>query len=181
MWTDTLSPEQFEEQWANVLEEFNLNGNEWLASIYEIRESWIPAYYRTERMSGLMRTSSRSESENHFFGQFCNPKCNLVEFLAHFDSAIEAQRHDHRRNDHATRHTFPDIWSEFVLERQAANVYTGTIFFDVQLEIDAAIDYCMSASYVQVGDFIRFSIKDFEQMCTWFYEVRVCVLIITEM
>ena len=92
VWTDTLSPEQFEEEWAKVLADFNLNGNEWLASIYELRESCIPAYYRHERMSGLMRTSSRSESENHFFGQFCNPKCNLVEFLAHFDSAIKVQR-----------------------------------------------------------------------------------------
>ncbi|XP_035837222.1 protein FAR1-RELATED SEQUENCE 9-like [Helianthus annuus] len=65
--------------------------------IYGLRESWILAYYREEEMSGLMQTSSRSESENHFFGKISNPKCTLVEFLSHFDTAIEAQRHEHRK------------------------------------------------------------------------------------
>ncbi|XP_022031138.1 uncharacterized protein LOC110932087 [Helianthus annuus] len=40
VWTDILTPEQ--------------NGK---------RESWIPTYYRMEHMSGLMRTTSRSETE----------------------------------------------------------------------------------------------------------------------
>ncbi|XP_022014518.1 uncharacterized protein LOC110914014 [Helianthus annuus] len=87
-------------------------------------------------MSDLMRTSSRSESENHFFGKICNPKCTLVEFLSHFDTAIEAQRHVHRKKDHDTRYTTPNVWnSDFVLERQASEIYTRMIVFDVQLEI----------------------------------------------
>ncbi|XP_022007308.1 protein FAR-RED IMPAIRED RESPONSE 1-like [Helianthus annuus] len=68
VWTDILTPEE---------------------------ESWIPAYYRMEHMSGLMRTTSRSESENHFFGQVCNSKATLVEFVTHYETAIEAQRHTH--------------------------------------------------------------------------------------
>ncbi|XP_022014753.1 uncharacterized protein LOC110914260 [Helianthus annuus] len=95
-------------------------------------------------MSGLMRTSSRSESENHFFGKISNPKCTLVEFLSHFDKAIEAQRHEHRKNDHDTRYTNPGEWSDFVLEKQAAQIYTRTIFLDVQLEIQHAIHRCTS-------------------------------------
>ncbi|XP_035842284.1 protein FAR1-RELATED SEQUENCE 5-like [Helianthus annuus] len=53
-------------------------------------ESWIPAYYRMEELSGLMRTISRTESENHFFGQVCNSKATLVEFMTHYETAIEA-------------------------------------------------------------------------------------------
>ncbi|XP_035838082.1 protein FAR1-RELATED SEQUENCE 5-like [Helianthus annuus] len=70
VWTDALLPEQFETEWGVILADFDLVNHEWLQSIYQIRDTWIPVYYRDEHMSGLMRTSSRSESENHFFGQF---------------------------------------------------------------------------------------------------------------
>lgn len=175
MWTDTLLPHEFETEWHKLMIEFQLTDNEWLTSIYAIRESWIPAYYREEQMSGLMRTSSRSESENHFFGQFCNAKCTLVEFLTHFDSAVEAQRYEHRKNDHDTRYTRPDIWSDFELEKQAAAVYTRTIFFDVQLEIQHAIHGCTNRDVQPIGDFVKFSVKDFGQYTSSFYEVY-CVL-----
>ncbi|KAK1406358.1 hypothetical protein QVD17_41652 [Tagetes erecta] len=69
VWTDSLSPVEFEVGWHSVIQDFDLSDNNWLANIYDMRESWIPAYYRDELMSGLMRTTSRSESENHFFGQ----------------------------------------------------------------------------------------------------------------
>ncbi|KAK1411720.1 hypothetical protein QVD17_38280 [Tagetes erecta] len=71
VWTDSLSPSEFEVGWHSVIQDFDLSDNNWLGDIYDMRESWIPAYYRDELMSGLMRTTSMSESENHFFGQVC--------------------------------------------------------------------------------------------------------------
>ncbi|XP_022032939.1 protein FAR-RED IMPAIRED RESPONSE 1-like [Helianthus annuus] len=175
VWTDALLPEQFETEWGVILTDFNLVNHEWLQSIYEIRDTWIPTYYRDEHMSGLMRTSSRSESENHFFGQFCNPNCTLVEFLGHFDFAIEAQRYEHRKNDHDTRHTNPQIFAkEFVLEQQAANIFTRTIFFDAQLEIQTAIHKCGIGKWDEMEDnFVNFSVKDFSQTCTTFFQVMM--------
>ncbi|XP_022000690.1 protein FAR-RED IMPAIRED RESPONSE 1-like [Helianthus annuus] len=93
--TDILTPEEFESEWEAVIAEFNLEDNDWLSDSFALRESWIPAYYRMEHMSGLMRTTSRSESENHFFGQVCNSKATLVEFMMHYETAIETQRHTH--------------------------------------------------------------------------------------
>ncbi|XP_022024953.1 protein FAR1-RELATED SEQUENCE 5-like [Helianthus annuus] len=175
VWTDALLPEQFENEWGVILADFDLLNHEWLQSMYQIRDTWIPAYYRDQHMSGLMRTSSRSESENHFFGQFCNPNCTLVEFLGHFDSAIEAQRHEHRKNDHDTRQTNPQIFAkEFVLEQQAANIYTRTIFFDAQLEIQTAIHKCAVGKWEDREDnFVNFSVKDFSQACTTFFQVMM--------
>ncbi|XP_022027438.1 protein FAR1-RELATED SEQUENCE 5-like [Helianthus annuus] len=175
VWTDALLPEQFETEWGVILADFDLVNHEWLQSIYQISDTWIPAYYRDEHMSGLMRTLSRLESENHFFGQFCNPNCTLVEFLGHFDSAIEAQRHEHRKNDHDTRHTNPEIFAkEFVLEQQAANIYTRTIFFDAQLEIQIAIHKCGIGKWDEREDnYVNFSVKDFSQTCTTFFQVMM--------
>ena len=60
MWTDILTPESLNQA---VIAEFNLEDNDWL-DIFALKESWIPAYYRMEELSGLMRTTSRSKS--HF-------------------------------------------------------------------------------------------------------------------
>ncbi|XP_021990988.1 protein FAR1-RELATED SEQUENCE 5-like [Helianthus annuus] len=174
VWTDSIIRVKFESEWATIMNDFNLVDHEWLQSLYQIRDTWIPAYYREEVMSGLMRTSSRSESENHFFGQFCNPGCTLVEFLGHFDSAIEAQRHEHRKNDHDTINTNAEIWAEdFVLEDQASRIYTRTIFFDQQLEIQNGIHRCAIGKWENMGDFVNFFVKDWEQPCTTFFEVMM--------
>ncbi|XP_022024865.1 protein FAR1-RELATED SEQUENCE 5-like [Helianthus annuus] len=122
VWTDSLLFEAFETEWAAILNDFGLIDHEWLTYIYGLRESWIPAYYREEEMSGLMRTSSRSESKNHCFGKISNPKCTLVEFLSHFDTDIEAQRHEHRKNDHDTRYTNPTLESGVMIREEDVTV-----------------------------------------------------------
>ncbi|XP_076959089.1 protein FAR1-RELATED SEQUENCE 5-like [Bidens hawaiensis] len=66
VWTDLITHELFEKELASIMNDFQLNDHDWLKDIFHIRESWIPAYYREETMYGLMRTSFRSESENHF-------------------------------------------------------------------------------------------------------------------
>ncbi|XP_022023956.1 protein FAR1-RELATED SEQUENCE 2-like [Helianthus annuus] len=43
VWTDILTPEEFESEWEAVIAEFNLEDNDWLSDIFALRESWIPA------------------------------------------------------------------------------------------------------------------------------------------
>ncbi|XP_021975544.1 protein FAR1-RELATED SEQUENCE 2-like [Helianthus annuus] len=141
VWTDILTPEEFESEWEVVIGEFNLADNDWLSDIFALKESWIPTYYRMEEMSGLMRMTSRSESENHFFGQVCNSKATLVEFMTHYETAIEAQRHMHWKNDHESRYKRPQLKSNYqLLEGQAADIYTKSIFCDVQAELIGIAD-----------------------------------------
>ncbi|XP_076948871.1 protein FAR1-RELATED SEQUENCE 5-like [Bidens hawaiensis] len=115
--------------------DFQLNDHAWLKDIFQIKDLWIPANYHEENMSGLMRTSSRSESENYFFVKFCNATFTLVKFLAHFETALEHQRHEHQKSDHDCRYISAKIMSNYTLEKQAHEIYTRTIFFDVQMEI----------------------------------------------
>ncbi|KAK1413055.1 hypothetical protein QVD17_34778 [Tagetes erecta] len=146
----SITPDEFEKQWDIILSDFGLSNHSWLHEIYGLRKDWIPAYYQDEKLSGLMRTTSRCESENNFFNQFCNPTSILVEFYGHFESAIEAQRYEHRKNDHDTRYTEPELWSAFVLEKQAAQIFTRTILLDKQLEIDDALNNCLSYFKVMI-------------------------------
>ncbi|XP_076954274.1 protein FAR1-RELATED SEQUENCE 5-like [Bidens hawaiensis] len=72
VWTDSISPLEFEEKWQAIMVEFELDKNKWLTDMYEIRFDLIPVFYRDELLSGLMRTTSRSERENHFFEKATN-------------------------------------------------------------------------------------------------------------
>ncbi|XP_022021254.1 protein FAR-RED IMPAIRED RESPONSE 1-like [Helianthus annuus] len=174
VWTDILTPEEFESEWEAVIAEFNLVDNDWLSDIFALRESWIPAYYRMEEMSGLRRTTSRSESENHFFGQVCNSKATLVEFMTRYETVIEAERHIHRKNDHESRHKRPQLKSNYqLLEGQAVNIYTKSIFCDVQAELIGIAD-CINQRYEdQPDEFVKFYINDFQQPCTSLFETNI--------
>ncbi|XP_076893249.1 protein FAR-RED IMPAIRED RESPONSE 1-like [Bidens hawaiensis] len=87
VWTDAISQSKFETQWKLIMKEYDLETNKWLSDMFEMRYYWIPEYCMDEPLSGLMRTTSRSE----------------IEFFSHFDHCMEIQRHNGRKNDHDTR------------------------------------------------------------------------------
>lgn len=74
------APEEFESRWSLVISDFGLQNNSWLSDKYEMRESWIHAYFMDFSLGGIFRTTSRSESENAFFRHFLNRRLHLLEF-----------------------------------------------------------------------------------------------------
>ncbi|XP_057811459.1 protein FAR1-RELATED SEQUENCE 5-like [Salvia miltiorrhiza] len=67
VWSELDEPVDFERKWTEVLDQYELTDNTWLADMFSLRSYWIPAYFRDLSMSGLFRTTSLSESENSFF------------------------------------------------------------------------------------------------------------------
>ncbi|XP_022032676.1 protein FAR1-RELATED SEQUENCE 5-like [Helianthus annuus] len=169
--TDSIQPEEFERQWKLVMIEFGLTENKWNDDMFSMRNMWIPAFYRHEPMSGLMRTTSRSESENHFFFQVSNSQLTLVEFMNHFDGAMDVQRFNHRKNDRISRYTEPADWTETTLEKDAAKIYTRSIFFDQQIEIHGTIFECLPMDTKIEGQQIRILLKDFKAHGDGFLEI----------
>lgn len=133
---------QFEEKWVSLLEEFKLEGHKWLNKVYGYRDMWIPAYFRHIPLSGLMKTTSRSESENNFFGQNSHSKSTLVHFFTRFETAMDKQRYTQRLLDHETRMTTPRMETPLRIEKHAAEVYTHEVFFVIQKEILASLWTC---------------------------------------
>ncbi|XP_076946663.1 protein FAR1-RELATED SEQUENCE 5-like [Bidens hawaiensis] len=92
-----------------------------------------------EKLAQIVWTDSitTNEFEEKWHSILSKYGSTLVEFFSHFESAIEAQRYEHRLNDHVPRYTVPGFLnSSFVLESQAAKIFTPTIFFNQQLEIE---------------------------------------------
>ncbi|PWA62956.1 zinc finger, SWIM-type, MULE transposase domain, FHY3/FAR1 family [Artemisia annua] len=162
VWTDKIDHDVFESEWESIMNDFSLNDNKWLNDMFEMRTNWIPAYFRHEPMSGLMRTTSRSESENHVLGQITNPYLSLVEFRSHYDTAIDSQRYIYGKNTHNSNYKTPDLKTHLVIEKEAADCYTHTIFYDVQDEIFSSLMHCCSLSLQESDSCSTFVIRDTE-------------------
>ncbi|GJU33391.1 FAR1-related sequence 5-like protein [Tanacetum coccineum] len=95
----------------------------------------------------LMRTTSRSESENAFFKNFTNHGSTLVNFMMCFESAMERQCYRQEVLDFRTFDSAPKLHTKLTIEIHACKVYTRTISLLVQKEIYEGVWAC------QIQDF----------------------------
>ncbi|KAL3618588.1 hypothetical protein CASFOL_037670 [Castilleja foliolosa] len=151
IWSDVLEPVEFEKAWGDVITEFGLNNHTWLGKIFEVRQNWIPSYFRDDPLSGLLRTTSASESVNSFVDKFLNPCSNLVEFFMQYDLALEAQRHAHDELNSETKISIPTMKTPLPIKRHVMGLYTKRIFLEVQDEIAAACFTCRVLSICDDG------------------------------
>ncbi|GJU65132.1 FAR1-related sequence 5-like protein [Tanacetum coccineum] len=135
VWNMFIEPLKFKEKWAKMIEDFGLQNHKWMTKMFNIQEIWIPAYFVDSPLFGLMRTTSRSESENSFFKSFTNPGATLVSFMMSYESAMERQRYRQEALDFKTIEAAPKCETKLPIELHAARVYTRTIFLLVQTEI----------------------------------------------
>ncbi|KAK1419644.1 hypothetical protein QVD17_28875 [Tagetes erecta] len=124
-----------------------------------------------KRMCDIIWTDSITPDE--FEKQWDIILSDFVEFYGNFESAMDAQRYEHRKNDHDTRYTEPELWSAFILEKQAAQIFTRTFFLDQQLKIDDALNNCLSVSVVHLNVVSNYEIKDFLQPCSEYFKVMI--------
>ncbi|KAL9665701.1 hypothetical protein QQ045_000020 [Rhodiola kirilowii] len=93
-----------------------------LADMYELRGSWIPIYFRDVTMGGLLRTTSRFESENSFFGRYIYGFMTLVEFFTGFNNAMDLQRNIRVQLYIESRSSSPFLQSKHKLEKHASEI-----------------------------------------------------------
>ncbi|KAI3516261.1 hypothetical protein L1887_15172 [Cichorium endivia] len=152
VWDANLDENDFEKRWNDLMVEYKLEDNKWLKDMFDLRRSWIPAYFRNVPLSGLMRTTSRSESENSTFNRVSHHGYTLNNFMNAFESAMERQRHNQIKLDFDTSIIIPIIKTPLEdLEKHASMVYTRKIFLTVQNDIVQSLLSCAQKS-VTSGD-----------------------------
>ncbi|GKA02550.1 FAR1-related sequence 5-like protein [Tanacetum coccineum] len=120
---------------GKLIEDFGLQNHKWMTKMFNLPEIWIPAYFIESPLFGLMRTTSRSESENSFFKSFTSPGVTLVSFMMSYESTMERKRYRQEALDFKTIDAAPKCETKLAIERHATQVYTRTIFLLVQKEI----------------------------------------------
>ncbi|XP_019157954.1 PREDICTED: protein FAR1-RELATED SEQUENCE 5-like [Ipomoea nil] len=160
VWNKSIDSKAFEDSWSRIIEEYGLVYNGWFRYLFESRTFSASPYFHDEFMSGFVRTTSRSESRNSFFGSFSNGHSSLVEFLVHFDSVISAQRHVQAKLTADSKSCFPVLKTPLALEKHAMDVYTISVFYDVQVEICEGCFSCRVVSLCECDRKVCYGIKD---------------------
>ncbi|XP_057811744.1 protein FAR1-RELATED SEQUENCE 5-like [Salvia miltiorrhiza] len=160
VWAEDKDPEVFEEDWNNMIDEYDLGGNKWFSDMYEDRAFWIPAYFKDIPMSGLFRTTSFSESENSFFKRFLNKNADLVLLYTNYCMALDSQRNNFKKITYADKTRSPSMLYALPIEKHASQVYTNSIFKCVQDEIGFSIRGCSIRKMYSEDDDNVFVIED---------------------
>ncbi|XP_074271740.1 protein FAR-RED IMPAIRED RESPONSE 1-like [Silene latifolia] len=160
VWDTDLEPIEFEEKWTQVINDFELNDNTWLTYMYGKRHKLIPAYFRDLPLGCLLKTTQRSESQNSYFKRFESIDGTLVEFWLRFQSAMEQQRYNHRFLDAASDSTLPQVFSKTMIEKHASKIYTHTVFYEFQEQVQMAPCSCAVRGFSEQGNMHIINVED---------------------
>ncbi|KAK9668928.1 hypothetical protein RND81_13G096500 [Saponaria officinalis] len=128
---------------AGVIAKENAESFTWLfENFVKAMGGWIPAYFRDTYLGGIMRTTSRSESENSFFGNFTNPHLSLVEFWMRYQTAMDAQRWKHSKLTPDSKNSSSVLATSLLLEKHASEFYTPSIFYEFQEKLKESYFRC---------------------------------------
>lgn len=144
-----MKPDMFDHKWNTLMEEhvLDIKTKKWFSGIYEIRDSWIPAYINDYPMCGMMKTTSRSESMNNFFNSYSQADNFLVNFIRNYDNAISKIRFAQREFDHTTKIARYVMKTPREIENHASKVYTNKMFLEVQKEMFKGTWYCDTTDF----------------------------------
>ncbi|PWA55205.1 FAR1 DNA binding domain, Zinc finger, SWIM-type, MULE transposase domain, FHY3/FAR1 family [Artemisia annua] len=119
-------------------------------------------FMKNSRNMGYTKQHFLYQVSNANFGPAIgfSPHLSLVEFLSHHDTAIEYQRYIECKNDHDSRYRSPEFKTDLPMEQDASNLYTRTIFFDVQDEMLASYKFCIALNVVQTENMEKYSVRD---------------------
>ncbi|XP_062145444.1 protein FAR1-RELATED SEQUENCE 8-like [Alnus glutinosa] len=189
---DSQTCEEYEENWKDLLEKYNLHDNAWLNGLYKDKTFWVPAYMKDTFWAG-MNTTQRSESMNAFFDGYVHSRTTLKEFVDEYDNALRRMVESEARADFDSFNRTISCISALPLEKQFQVVYTNAKFKEVHeqfvkmmscnnshLKSEGAISTFEVIEYVVVGDhliekifLVYFNEDELEVKCTCaLFEVR---------
>ena len=130
---------EFNSCWDGLIRDYNLAGDKWLKSLYEIREKWCPVF-SLNIFSAKMKASSRSESTNNVFHNMTSKTMSLTEFVLHYETAGKKMCEEELEEDFRCNQGAPaKIVQHSGILRHAASIYTRKIFYLFELEFASTL------------------------------------------
>nr|XP_051202161.1 protein FAR-RED IMPAIRED RESPONSE 1-like [Lolium perenne] len=136
----SMTPEEFEQRWANMVETHGVADNTHFLDLYDLREYFVPAYFR-HRFFPFLQTTSRSEGFNAVLKQYVHPHDSLVRFFKQYMKLQERidvteDAHEFDGDEKTVR-----LWGDFPMEKQILQTYTMPIYNRFQLELRKITSY----------------------------------------
>ena len=124
---------QFEIGWQQLMNDHDLDNNDWLGTLYEERKRWVPCYLKGNFWAG-MSTTQRSEGFNVFFDGFINSTTMLQQFVVQYKNALYDKAEKECEVDFASLNTTIPCATQSFIERQYQQAYTHSKFAEIQME-----------------------------------------------
>ncbi|XP_020244856.1 protein FAR1-RELATED SEQUENCE 5-like [Asparagus officinalis] len=142
--------------WRTMLNKYDLVNNEWLAKLFEDRENWASAYGR-QTFCADMKNTLQSQSLCVELKKYLSLQLDLLSFFNHYERMLNEHRYAELQADFHATQSFPRIPPSKML-RQAANMYTPTVFEIFRKEFDIFLD-CMLYSCGEIGTISEYKIS----------------------
>ncbi|KAL8511137.1 hypothetical protein ACS0TY_017817 [Phlomoides rotata] len=126
--------EEFESCWSTLLGGYYLLNNEWLQSLYNIRDQWVPVYLR-DVFFGEISTVECNDALSLFFDGFSSTSATIQLLIKQYEKVVLSWQEKELKDDSDTSNTTPVLKTPSPMEKQAANLYTWRVFLKFQGEL----------------------------------------------
>ncbi|KAF2314615.1 hypothetical protein GH714_027940 [Hevea brasiliensis] len=132
--SETETIDEFESSWQSLLKRYYVMDNEWLQSMYNARQQWVPVYMRNT-FFGEFSVTDGSRDINSFFEGYVNASTTIQMLIKQYEKAVASWHEKELKADYDTANTMPVLKTPSPMEKQAANLYTRKIFMKFQEEL----------------------------------------------
>lgn len=153
--------DEFEKRWWKILDKFELRENEWMQSLYEDREQWVPIYMRGAFLAG-MSTVQRSESVNSYFDKYVHKKTTVQDLVKQYEAILQDRYEEEAKADSDTWNKQPTLKSPSPLEKSVSGLYTHAVFKKFQVEVLGVVA-CHPKMESQDDTGVSFRVQDLEK------------------
>ncbi|XP_014524285.1 protein FAR1-RELATED SEQUENCE 9 [Vigna radiata var. radiata] len=131
---ESETTDEFESYWHSLLERFCVMDNEWLQSMYNARQHWVPVCLR-DSFFGEISSNEGNESLNFFFDGYVNSSTTLLGLVRQYEKTVSNWHERELKADYETTNSSPVLKTPSPMEKQAASLYTRKIFMKFQEEL----------------------------------------------
>lgn len=157
----TETVDEFELSWKSLIDRFGLRKNQWLRTLYNVRQKWVPVYLK-DTFFAHISTTQQSESINSYFDGYVFSDTSMEEFVTQYERALASRYEMELEEDIRTTHTKPSLKTTLPIEKQAANTYTRRVFSKFQEEVFESLGY-VANKVKEEGAMSTYEVASFEE------------------
>ncbi|KAK3139377.1 hypothetical protein QOZ80_5AG0382320 [Eleusine coracana subsp. coracana] len=139
------SEAEFDETWAMMHHEYNMQEHHWLSDLYQQRHKWCTALHK-DAFDGGIESLDRSENSHNVLSSIGDESTSLTTFVVEFDKLVGSWRKNESLDDVQCNQTAPECAHSRILQH-AAEVYTHRVYKSLETDF---VDGCSATSYQEV-------------------------------
>ncbi|KAK6148992.1 hypothetical protein DH2020_016517 [Rehmannia glutinosa] len=156
---NSMKVEEFEMGWEEMVQHFAIRDHEWLRSLYEDRERWVPVYLKNNFFAGIF-TCQPGEYANPYFHGYLHNQMTWDEFFHTYELLQQKTTQKEALDNFESRESTPALRTRCNYELQVSQLYTKEIFSKFQEEV-VLMSSCFSVTQIHAnGPIVTYLVKE---------------------